>query len=141
MNRLRDFVIVNVFFISGFSALLYQVIWQRMLGLFAGADIRSVTIITGAYLAGLGIGSLIASLNVDKLTSRRAVMVFGACNLGIATFAFFSRFLYYDLLFQELIFLAENPWVLSVVAFVSLLFPTTLMGLSLPLLSKALAAL
>ena len=138
MNRLRDFVIVNVFFISGFSALLYQVIWQRMLGLFAGADIRSVTIITGAYLAGWGIGSLIASLNVDKLTSRRAVMVFGACNLGIATFAFFSRFLYYDLLFQELIFLAENPWVLSVVAFVSLLFPTTLMGLSLPLLSKAL---
>ncbi|MFZ4828087.1 MAG: spermidine synthase [Phototrophicaceae bacterium] len=138
MNRLRDFVIINVFFLSGFSALLYQVIWQRMLGLFAGADIRSVTIITGAYLAGLGMGSLIASLNADKLTSRRAVIVFGICNLGIAIFALVSRSIYYDLLFKELSFLAENPIVLSVVAFISLLFPTTLMGLSLPLLSKAL---
>ena len=30
--------LVFVFFVSGFAALLYQIIWQRMLSFFGGAD-------------------------------------------------------------------------------------------------------
>jgi uncharacterized membrane protein len=41
-----------VFFLSGFAALLYQVIWQRMLAIFSGADIYSATIIVAASWAG-----------------------------------------------------------------------------------------
>ena len=47
-----------VFFASGFAALLYQVVWQRLLVLFSGADVVSVTIIVAAFMAGLGCGSL-----------------------------------------------------------------------------------
>lgn len=130
-------VLVSAFFISGFSALLYQVVWQRMLGLFSGSDVRSVTILTSAYLAGLGVGSLLGTTYADRLTSRRAVQVYGLCNLGIAIYAILSRFLYYDLLFLELNTLARSPVVLLVIVFISLLLPTALMGLSLPLLSKA----
>jgi spermidine synthase len=126
------------FFLSGFSALLYQVVWQRMLGLFSGSDSRSVTIITAAYLGGLGVGSLLGSVYADRLSSRRAVRAYALCNLGIAVFAVASRFLYYDLLFKRFTWLAESPLVLLVTVFASLLWPTTLMGLSLPLLSKAL---
>jgi hypothetical protein len=125
------------FFVSGFSALLYQVVWQRLLGLFAGSDVRSVTIVTGAYLAGLGVGSLLGSLYADRLTSRQAVRVFALCNLGVALFGFLSRLLFYDLLFVELSALARFPAVMMVTVFVSLLWPTSLMGLSLPLLSRA----
>jgi predicted membrane-bound spermidine synthase len=64
-----------VYFISGFTALLYQVVWQRMLGLFSGSGVRSVTIVTGAYLGGLGVGSLIGSVVADRLNSRRAIRV------------------------------------------------------------------
>ena len=60
-RRLLLVVLAITFFASGFSALLYQVVWQRMLGLFSGSDIRSATIVIGAYLAGLGSGSLIGS--------------------------------------------------------------------------------
>jgi len=131
-------VIVSLFFLSGFSALLYQVAWQRMLGLFSGSDVRSATIVIGAYLAGLGVGSLSGSLFADHLDSRQAVWAFGASNLGIALFAFLSRLLFYDLLFRRLSTLSGLPLVEFILVFVTLLWPTLLMGLSLPLLSKAL---
>ena len=46
------------FFLSGFAALIYQVVWQRMLVLPIGADVYSTTVIVGAFMAGLGVGSL-----------------------------------------------------------------------------------
>jgi spermidine synthase len=131
-------VIVSIFFLSGFSALLYQVAWQRMLGLFSGSDVRSATIVIGAYLAGLGVGSLIGSFFADRLDSRQAVWAFGSSNLGIALFAFLSRLLFYDLLFSRLNTLSRLPTVEFIIVFITLLWPTILMGLSLPLLSKAL---
>jgi predicted membrane-bound spermidine synthase len=126
------------FFLSGFSALLYQVAWQRMLGLFAGSDVRSVTIIVGSYLAGIGVGSLVGSMIADRLSTRQALRLFALCELGIAAFAFTSRWVFYDLLFLRLNSLAASPATLLGAAFISVLIPTTLMGLSLPLLSRAL---
>jgi spermidine synthase len=131
-------LLAGTFFVSGFSALLYQVAWQRLLGLFAGSDVYSVTIVIGAYLAGLGVGSLIGTVVADRLNSRRAIQLFGLCNLLIALFAFGSKLLFYDVLFVRWSALAASPAVLLVVSFLALLLPTTLMGLSLPLLSKAL---
>ena len=126
-----------IYFVSGFTALLYQVAWQRMLGLFSGSDVRSVTIIVASYLLGLGLGNLVGGSISDRLTNRKCVMVYGWCNLGIAIFALASRFIFYDLLFLRLQHLAQSlPIVLSIV-FLSLLIPTVLMGISLPMLSKA----
>jgi spermidine synthase len=41
-----------VFFASGFAALLYQVIWQRLLVFFSGTDVYSVTLIVTTFMAG-----------------------------------------------------------------------------------------
>ena len=131
-------VLFALFFVSGFTALLYQVAWQRMLGLFSGSDVRSVTIIVASYLLGLGVGNLISGYGSDRLNNRQCVRVYGFCNLGIAVFAVVSRFLFYDLLFLKLRYLAHSPVLMLAIVFVSLLIPTTLMGLSLPLLSKAI---
>ncbi|WP_319419386.1 fused MFS/spermidine synthase [Pleurocapsa sp. FMAR1] len=131
-------VVFSLFFISGFTALLYQVAWQRMLGLFSGSDVRSVTVVIASYLLGLGLGNLISSYNCDRLNNRQCVQVYGLCNLGIAIFAVLSRFLFYDLLFLRLQYLAQSGLLMLAIVFVSLLIPTTLMGLSLPLLSKAI---
>ena len=54
--------LVFVFFVSGFAALLYQIIWQRMLSFFGGADVYAVTIIVSAFMGGLGFGSLAGRL-------------------------------------------------------------------------------
>ena len=131
-------VLFCLFFVSGFAALLYQVAWQRMLGLFSGSDVRSVTIIIASYLLGLGLGNLISSRYSDRFSNRQCVRVYGICNLGIAIFAVLSRFLFYDLLFLRLQYLAQFPLLMLGIVLVSLLIPTTLMGISLPLLSKAI---
>ncbi len=130
-------VLLVIFFVSGFTALLYQVVWQRMLGLFSGSDVRSVSIVVASYLAGLGLGSLIGGGLSDRLTRRQAVQTFGFCSLAIAAFALCSRFLFYDLLFRQLLPLANSPLLLLLIVFICLLVPTALMGLSLPLLAKA----
>ncbi|VEP14196.1 Spermidine synthase [Hyella patelloides LEGE 07179] len=132
-------VLFTLFFISGFNALLYQVAWQRMLGLFSGSDVRSVTVVIASYLLGLGLGNLLSSRISDRLNNRQCVRIYGCCNLGIAVFAICSRFLFYDLLFLRLQYLAQSPVVMLGIVFVSLLIPTTMMGLSLPLLSKAVS--
>ena len=131
-------LLFGLFFLSGFSALLYQVAWQRMLGLFSGSDVRSVTIVIASYLLGLGLGNLISSRISDRFTNRQCVRVYGLCNLGIAVFAVCSRFLFYDLLFIRLQYLAQSSLLMLAIVLVSLLIPTTMMGLSLPLLSKAI---
>jgi predicted MFS family arabinose efflux permease len=62
-----------LFFLSGFTALLYQVVWQRLLGLFSGADVYAATIIVAAFMAGLGCGSVAGGALADRLTPRRAL--------------------------------------------------------------------
>jgi spermidine synthase len=127
-----------VFFLSGFSALVYQTAWQRMLGLFGGSDAIAATLVVGAFLFGLGIGSLWAAAFADRLSGRRAIQAFALCELGIATFALTSRLLFYNVLFGELVALARSPTLILAVVFLALLLPTVLMGMSLPLLSKAI---
>ncbi len=127
-----------LYFISGFTALLYQVAWQRMLGLFSGSDVRSVTIIVASYLLGLGLGNLLGGSFSDRLTNRKCVIVYGCCNLGIASFALTSRFIFYDLLFLRLQYLAQSLVVTLAIVLISLLIPTVLMGISLPMLSRAI---
>jgi spermidine synthase len=132
-------ILFCLFFLSGFNALLYQVTWQRMLGLFSGSDVRSMTIVIASYLLGLGLGNFISGNISDRFTSRQCVKIYGCCNLGIAFFAIGSRFLFYDLLFMRLRYLAQYPLIMLAIVLVSLLIPTTMMGLSLPLLSKVVS--
>lgn len=128
------------FFGSGFAALLYEVVWERLLSLFSGSGVISATLVVAAFLAGLGIGSLAGSAWADRLSPKRAVSVFAAANAAIALFALASPALFYDGLFGSLSPLSDSRVLVFVISFLSLLVPTALMGLSLPLLSRAVTA-
>src|SRR5450756_915806 len=54
----RVFGLYVLFFLSGFPALLYQVVWQRALFTIYGVNIESVTVIVTVFMLGLGLGSL-----------------------------------------------------------------------------------
>jgi predicted membrane-bound spermidine synthase len=140
-GRLPVFGLISVgFFASGFAALLYQVIWQRMLGLFAGSDAVTAALVVGAFLAGLGLGSLLAGFLADRLSPHRAAWGFIACEGGIAVFALLSRPFLYDVVVARLGPVMTEGWQVFAVCFVGLLAPTLLMGLSLPLLARAVVA-
>ena len=127
-----------LFFLSGFAALLYQVIWQRLLVIFSGADVYSATIVVAAFMAGLGCGSLIGGILADRLRAVAAMGLFAAAELGIALFGFGSRWILYDGLYERLGHVAAHPSLMAGLLFVTLLWPTLLMGVSLPLLARAL---
>jgi spermidine synthase len=139
-DRTRRSVLFGLFFLSGAAALIYQTAWHRLLGLFAGADTIAAALVVGAFLLGLGIGSLVAGLLADRLSRRTALLAFALCEVGIAAFAVASPWLYYDVIYRELLPLAASRGVIFVVVFAGLLWPTFLMGCSLPFLSKAVVS-
>jgi spermidine synthase/MFS family permease len=126
-----------VFFLSGFAALLYQVVWQRILVIFSGADVYSSTLIVAAFMAGLGVGHLAGGYLADRFSRGAGLLLFALAELAIAAFGLASRGLYYDFLYQRLGPLALTPPLLTAILFGSLLWPTFFMGMSLPLLARA----
>src|SRR5215216_2413585 len=139
-DRGRRSVLFGLFFLSGAAALIYQTAWHRLLGLFAGADTIAAALVVGAFLLGLGIGSLVAGLLADRLSRRTALLAFALCEVGIAAFAVASPWLYYDIIYRELLPLSSSRGVIFTVVFAGLLWPTFLMGCSLPFLSKAVVS-
>ncbi len=139
-DRVRRSVLFGLFFLSGAAALVYQTAWHRLLGLFAGADTIAAALVVGAFLLGLGIGSLLAGLLADRLSRRAALLAFALCEVGIAAFAVASPWLYYDVIYRELLPLSSSRGVIFAVVFAGLLWPTFLMGCSLPFLSKAVVS-
>lgn len=127
------------FFGSGFAALLCQVAWQRMLGVFAGSDAVAAALVVGAFLAGLGLGSVVGALLADRLSPARAVLAFAIAECGVGAFALVSKPFLYDWLAMDLAGSVESTFVLFAVCFVGLVLPTALMGASLPLLSRAVS--
>ena len=65
-----------LFFGSGFAALVYQVVWQRLLVIFSGSDIQSTTIIVAAFMAGLGCGSVVGGRIADRLSPAAGLSAF-----------------------------------------------------------------
>src|ERR1700736_1242359 len=127
-----------VFFVSGFAALLYQVIWQRLLVFFSGADVYSVTLIVTTFMAGLGLGNLVGGYVADLLSRRTNLVMFIAAEVAILIFGILSKGFFYDFLYTQHVELGQSNWLLWIVLFCSLLWPTFFMGVSLPLLAKAL---
>jgi spermidine synthase len=127
-----------VFFVSGFAALLYQVIWQRLLVFFSGADVYSVTLIVTTFMAGLGLGNLVGGYVADLLSRRTNLVMFIAAEVAIMIFGLLSKGFFYDFLYTRHPELGQSSWILWMVLFCSLLWPTFFMGVSLPLLAKAL---
>lgn len=126
-----------LFFLSGLAALMYQVTWQRLLVVFAGGDVGSITLIVSVFMIGLGLGNMAGGSVADRWTPRLNLLFFGVAELLIALFGFASKFLYYDQLYVGFGGVVDSPILMGLVLMAGLLLPTLLMGVSLPLLARA----
>src|SRR5687768_15681203 len=124
-----------VFGITGFSALALQVVWQRVISLHGGVDLFSTTTVVAAFLGGLGVGSLAGGRLADRLGSRGSILAFAASNTLIAGFALASPWLFYDL-YRDLVDVVDGMAASFAFHAALLVVPTTLMGLSLPLVAR-----
>jgi predicted membrane-bound spermidine synthase len=119
-----------MFLLSGAAALIYQVVWQRVLFAEYGIDIASVTIVVTAFMLGLGVGSLLGGA-LSRWAAAAALALFGWFELGIGAYGFFSLAIF---AWVGSLTLRAGHLGTAVVSFVLVLVPTTLMGATLPLL-------
>jgi spermidine synthase len=119
-----------VFFLSGFAALLYQIVWQRALYGIYGINVESVTMVVTAFMLGLGFGS-VAGGAVSKDANKPVLLMFSLVELGIGLFGTVSLSVFHVVGEATLGMSALGTFV---VTFLLVLVPTLLMGSTLPLL-------
>lgn len=119
-----------VFLLSGFAALLYQIVWQRALYSIYGINVESVTMVVTAFMLGLGVGSLAGGV-VSKDPKRPVLLMFSLVELGIGLFGAVSLAVFHSVGKATL---GMSPLATFVVTFLLVLIPTLLMGSTLPLL-------
>jgi spermidine synthase len=137
VRRLPFFLVGLAFLASGAAALVYQVVWQRVLAFHTGIGITSVAVIVAAFMAGLGLGSHAGGVWSARVSPPRALRFFAILELLIGLFATVSVPLYYDRLEHWTGGLYRSTPGSVVAHFLALLPPTFLMGMSLPFLVRA----
>ena len=135
------------FFISGITALVYEIIWTRQLTLVFGHTVYSVSIVLSAFMAGLGFGSFVWGHRIDRAVARQEetppLLVYGRIEILI-----FAASAVLSLIFSEFHvayawmhrWLPESPVLYNalkaVLAFLLIFVPTTFIGATLPIISK-----
>jgi spermidine synthase len=77
-------VILLLYFFSGFSALVYEITWARMLGLIIGTTVASWGTVLAVYMGGMALGAAIGGRIVDRIS--RPFHLFALCEAGIGLF-------------------------------------------------------
>lgn len=134
-------IVVLLFFISGLSSLIYQVVWTRMLVFVFGSTVFASSTVLAVFMGGLALGAFIAGRMADRI--KRPFIWYGILEGIIGLWSLAS-----PLMFDAAIPIYREVWQhfhLSVIPFSLLRFavaalillpPTTCMGATLPLLSR-----
>src|SRR5438046_2807165 len=131
-----------LFFLSGATGLVYELLWVRLLYQGFGSTIQSVTTVVAAYMGGLGLGAWLLGRRADR--HPRPAALYGRLEIAIGGFGLVSP-LVLALVHRGYV-AAAAAWHLSGGASVALRFdlaglalliPTTLMGGTLPVLTRA----
>lgn len=130
-----------LFLASGAAGLIYQVVWTQDLVLIFGDTTLAIVTTVSAFLAGLGIGSLVGAAVGARL--RRALAVYGLLEIAVGCLALLMPLAFDGIatVFRTA-YLSFTPTEVELIrfglAFVALAPPTILMGMSLPLLTRHL---
>ncbi len=131
--------------LSGAAALVYQVLWMRLLGLTFGVTVHAAATVLASFMAGLALGSTLGGRLADR--TRHPLRTFGLIELGAGLTALASPVL---LDAVQALFIRWHPGTsegsvaLTLVRFVLsalvLIVPAMLMGATLPVIVRAARA-
>ncbi len=133
-------MILLLFFCSGVTALVYEVIWSKYLALLFGSTIQAQTVVLAVFMGGLALGNKLFSVRADR--TRHPLAIYGWIEIGIGLYAVFFSFLYRAaegiFVFAGSGLLNHSGWLLLLKGLLSaglLGGPTILMGGTLPILA------
>lgn len=137
-------VIYLCFLFSGATGLIFENLWVRMLTLVFGSTSLAVSSVLTAYMGGLALGSWLFGRWADRI--KDALRAYALVELAVGGFALIVPLVVHGL-YPHL-----NAWLWSsfepgyfafsflrfLFSVILLIFPTTLMGGTLPILSRVL---
>ncbi|MFM7316194.1 MAG: fused MFS/spermidine synthase [bacterium] len=127
-----------LFFVSGIPALVYQVSWQRKLILLSGVGNFSVSTIIAAFMVGIGLGSALGGHLTKSLGRRPSLFCFALVELGIGLAGLATSRFGLEIPIVPHDWYTGRTWQVVLAHLFSLVLPTTLMGMTFPLLTRAL---
>ncbi len=139
-SKNRGWMVLALFFGSGATALVYEVVWAKFLAQMFGSTIYAQTVVLAVFMGGLALGNRIFGGWSDGL--RNPVKAYGVLEILIGVYAFLFHTL--ERLTDKIFIAAGTPivehsgWLLllkGVLSAALLLGPTILMGGTLPLLA------
>jgi len=145
LERLRNSFVFLGFGFSGAAALIYEVVWTRSLSTVMGSSTYAVSTMLAAFMAGLSVGGALGAFLSPRI--RRPYLAFAWCEFGIgftglltipmimaATPLYIKSFYAFHLSFKAFSAI-QFAIIFSIMA-----APTTLMGLTFPLVMKMFAS-
>ena len=136
-------VILGLFFTSGFTGLIYEVLWMKELGLLFGNTAQAAASTLATFFLGLAAGTYVWGQRSERL--HRPLRVYALLEAGVA----FSALLYfvildvYHVLYTPLFtLLGANPHLFLLakllLALILLFPPAFFMGATFPVMSQHL---
>lgn len=134
-------LLMGILFLSGMSGLAYEVIWLRQLNLIFGITAFALATVLAGFMGGLALGSFTFGKIADRVKGH--MILFAALELGIGLYALLAPYLFTGL--DQLYVMAGRTLdyghpalnlFRTLGAFLIILIPTTLMGGTLPVISK-----
>ncbi len=136
MNRL----LTLLFFCSGATALVYEVVWSKYMSLMFGSTVQAQTVVLAVFMGGLALGNKLFGKRSDLL--QHPVAVYGGIEIAIGVYALLFNLLHgmADGLFIKLgsPMLEHSGRLLMLkgaIAIALLSIPTVIMGGTLPLVA------
>jgi spermidine synthase len=133
--------VYTLFFISGATALIYEVVWARMLTQIFGNTTHAIATVLSAFMGGLALGSYALGRLADA--RRNAFLIYGLLEGGVGVYGLVipALFALTRQAYSRLYGLAATSFtifsvVLFCLCFAVIVVPTALMGATLPMLSR-----
>src|SRR5262252_2101271 len=134
-------VLLACFFLSGSSGLILENLWTRKLGLVFGSTTLAISTVLATFMGGLGLGSYLAGRYAVRI--KNPVRAYALAEAGVGLYALLIPVILwaYPGFNAWMYRVVGDRWLLlSIVRFAGsaalLLIPTTLMGATLPFLSR-----
>ena len=134
-----------IFFLSGASALIFELLWFRLAGLTFGNSVWATSVVLSSFMGGLALGCGLAAFWGHRIRSPIRLYAYLEFTIAVSGFGLVLAFPkltgFFVPVFRHFL---EQPLFLNAVrgsiAFFLMLVPATAMGTTLPILVKALYA-
>lgn len=130
-----------LFFLSGAAALIYQVLFTKQLSYVFGSQAVATYTVLATYMGGMAIGAWLGGRIAANLS--RPILIYAVCELAIGVYCLVSPVIFTSLqsVYSSLgtdILAQPTPLLLLRLGLgaLGLIVPTTLMGMTLPILAR-----